>query len=521
VPIEPMVGATPNPSPGRRTKAIALSIAGAIVLLVAISLIAVSRSLPEHARQWMLTALQERYGSDVQVAKLDVTVFPRIQVTGEKLVLRLKDRPDAPPLITIEKFSADSGLLGLLRRRPDHVRLEGLRIDMLPRGEYAQNKGNGKPSKHAGFVAGEIDADGTVLTIHPKDAWKKPLVYEIRQLHMNGAANDSLSFHATLTNATPPGQIQSTGSFGPWDKDDPGGTPVSGDYTFQNADLSVFKGIAGTLSSNGDYHGSLNGIHVEGTTDTPNFSLKEAGNPVHLTSKFKALVDGTKGNVSLQPVTAQFVHSVVTARGDVTGTPGVQGRTVSLDTTMPNGRLEDVLLLGVKGRPLMNGTVNFQAKLVIPPGDVEIDRKLKLNGAFQVASVHFSRLNIQETINKLSHRGQGRPEESSASNVASDFKGQFALDHGVMTFHNLSFRVPGILIAMDGTYGLLDGSLDFHGTASLQAKLSQTTTGIKSVLLKAVDRFFEKKNGGAVIPFKVEGTRENPRFGLDLHRKNK
>ena len=44
------------------------------------------------------------------------------------------------------------------------------------------------------------------------------------------------------------------------------------------------------------------------------------------------------------------------------------------------------------------------------------------------------------------------------------------------------------------------------GTASLQAKLSQTTTGIKSFFLKALDPFFEKKNAGAVIPIHIGGT---------------
>jgi hypothetical protein len=139
-----------------------------------------------------------------------------------------------------------------------------------------------------------------------------------------------MSFRATLINAKPPGEIQSTGKFGPWQAHEPGLTPVSGRYTFQNADLSVFRGIAGVLSSEGSYQGVLDHISLEGRTDTPDFSVRVSGHPVHLTTQFKAVVDGTGGNRLLAPVNAQFGHSAVSAWGSVEGEPGVKGKTVSL-----------------------------------------------------------------------------------------------------------------------------------------------------------------------------------------------
>ncbi len=44
------------------------------------------------------------------------------------------------------------------------------------------------------------------------------------------------------------------------------------------------------------------------------------------------------------------------------------------------------------------------------------------------------------------------------------------------------------------------------------------TTGIKSFFLKIVDPIFAKNGAGAVIPFKVAGTQEQPKFGLDKGR---
>jgi hypothetical protein len=73
-------------------------------------------------------------------------------------------------------------------------------------------------------------------------------------------------------------------------------------------------------------------------------------------------------------------------------------------------------------------------------------------------------------------------------------------------------------VELAGTYGLRDEKLDFHGTLRLNAKLSQVTTGFKSFLLKPFDPFF-RKNGVTVLLIKVTGTREQPSFGLEFHRR--
>ncbi len=164
----------------------------------------------------------------------------------------------------------------------------------------------------------------------------------------------------------------------------------------------------------------------------------------------------------------------------------------------------------------MSGAVSFQAKLEIPPGDVDVSQKMKLDGKFKIASAHFSELNVQEKVNKLSHGGKGEPETPPTDTVASDFSGQFKLANGVMAFQDLSFRVPGVSVTLTGRYGLADEQMDFHGSAKLEAKLSQTTTGFKSFLLKAVDPFFHKKDAGSVIPIRISGDPDKPSFGLDL-----
>ena len=52
----------------------------------------------------------------------------------------------------------------------------------------------------------------------------------------------------------------------------------------------------------------------------------------------------------------------------------------------------------------------------------------------------------------------------------------------------------------------------------LDAPLSQTTTGFKSVLLRLVDPLFRRRGVGTVLPISVTGTVDEPSFNLDKKR---
>jgi uncharacterized protein involved in outer membrane biogenesis len=197
-----------------------------------------------------------------------VRLFPSVTIVGEDVVLRRRGQTDLPPLISMSRFSAQASLWGLFRKptRISSVRLEGLRIEVPPRRRHAgeqraadddpvyESSFEDKPDnpaeepKRPEFVIDEIVADGTVLRTLPRKSGKLPLEYEIQKLRLFGAgSSESMEFRAVLRNAKPPGDIQSNGRFGPWNRTDPGDTPVSGSYDFRNADLSVFKGISGIL----------------------------------------------------------------------------------------------------------------------------------------------------------------------------------------------------------------------------------------------------------------------------------
>jgi hypothetical protein len=89
----------------------------------------------------------------------------------------------------------------------------------------------------------------------------------------------------------------------------------------------------------------------------------------------------------------------------------------------------------------------------------------------------------------------------------------------VIDLQNLVFSIEGATLMLDGTYSIRPQTLDFSGQLRLHAKLSQLTTGVKSLLLKPVDPFYEKKGAGAVIPVTITGTRDEPTIGVTVFHK--
>jgi hypothetical protein len=125
-----------------------------------------------------------------------------------------------------------------------------------------------------------------------------------------------LTYHLKVRNPEPPGEVTTSGKFGVWNKIDPGQTPISGEYKFEQADLGVYHGIAGRLSSMGEFGGTLGHIDISGTTDTPDFEVKSGKHPVKLVTEFSAYVDGTHGDTFLKRVDAHFFENPHRSAGE-------------------------------------------------------------------------------------------------------------------------------------------------------------------------------------------------------------
>jgi hypothetical protein len=525
-----------------------------LILVAAVSAVAVaglaiaglilSRRAEPYIRQQAIEYLEHRFNADVELASLEVhmpskSVFEMLwtrgkgaiaDVEGTGLQLRLRGRPDEPVFFKLAKFrfGVDLGLLLASPRMVPWVQLDGVEINVPPKGARPRiaggepNDSDSSDGKSDSVIIDQIEVTNAKLNILPRDKSKTPLHFDIQRVHLQSAGTRvAMKYDAVLTNPKPPGQINSKGSFGPWNAADPGDTALDGEYLFQKADLSVFKGIAGILRSTGKFRGTLSSIDVEGEATVPDFRLKRANNPVPLKTRFQVKVDGTNGNTTLQPVVARLGVTDFTTSGGIVKHERDSRRTISLEAHMPNGQLADVLRLAMKGEPFMEGIISLDTKVDVPPLSGKVKEKLMLDGRFTISQGKIRKSHIQEKIDGLSRRGQGQPSNREIDEVLSNIVGVFKMQEEVIQFDSLSFAVPGAAIGLEGSYDLGQDAIDFRGALKLNAKVSETMSGWKRWILKPVDPFFAKNGAGTFLRIKIQGTKDDPKFGLDRGGGNK
>jgi hypothetical protein len=506
-------------------RAIRWSVIAVATALVILTIAASAGSRTETLRRLVVETLAERLDSDVELQSFSVDTFPTVDVRGSGLVIRLKGRTGVPPLVQIRSFTISGGILGLISRprRFRTVMVEGLEINIPPGGASLKGAGGTAANPESGsgsspILVERLVSNDALLRLIPRREGKRPREFAIHRLTMSGVGvEERMPFEAELTNPLPRGLIRTEGRFGPWNRGNPGGTTLDGKYSFEKADLSTIKGIAGILTSTGEFGGQLERIQVKGETRTPDFRLKLSDKAVPLTTRFEAVVDGTDGDTYLNSVDAKLASSAIAASGAVVGTPGVRGRTVQLKVEVTEGQIEDFLALAVKAdRPVMTGRIALHTDFLLPPGPDDVVEKLRLDGEFDLSAARFSDPGVREKFAEMSQRAKGA-SGSPAQDVMSDVEGRFKLARGILALTPVRFQIPGALVQLKGTYGLQSEALEFDGTLRMQATISEAAGGgVKSTLLKMVDPLFKKPGAGAVVPIRVRGTRQEPRFGLDV-----
>ena len=70
----------------------------------------------EWVRDRVVSALNERFASQVELGSLQLSLLPRPRASGTGLVFRQNGRTDVPPLVTVGSFDASASIAGLLGR---------------------------------------------------------------------------------------------------------------------------------------------------------------------------------------------------------------------------------------------------------------------------------------------------------------------------------------------------------------------------------------------------------------------
>ncbi|MGA7218061.1 MAG: hypothetical protein WBX38_07095, partial [Candidatus Sulfotelmatobacter sp.] len=284
--------------------------------------------------------LEEASGSKVRVQAFHRKYFPSPGCVIEGVEFDHGSN-SGTPLITIRKLTIRGSYVGVILRRVSSITAEGLRIVIPPFGSGETFRAT--PSK---ITIDEIVANDALLEFALRKPDTPPLRFEIHEIALHNVGwNGPLSYRVKVKIPEPPGEIAAEGNFGVWNINEAGETPVSGEYKFDHADLSVYGGIAGTLSSAGKFSGTLRHIDIFGTTNTPDFEVQSGGHPVQLIADFTAYVDATHGDTFLKHVDAHFGRTHVVAEGSIAESPEGHGKAAIIDLYAQNGRIEDMLML--------------------------------------------------------------------------------------------------------------------------------------------------------------------------------
>jgi hypothetical protein len=470
-------------------------------------------------------ALEDRFARDVKIATFRKTYFPPGCV-AEGVEFQHRKRKNLPPLITVQRLSIRSGYSNFLRihDRVDNVQVAGLHVIVPPKDPSGSHEvfplTQSTTTPGDTLNIGEISTDNAVLEFISKEPGQDRFSLTIDHLILDNVGESGpLAFHVRFKNTKPPGEIRSDGQMGPWNDEDPGGTQVSGSYTYEHVTLGVFEGIAGTLSSTGKFGGTLGHIDAQGSVDVPDFKISGSSHAVHLSSNYRADIDGTNGDTHLTEVQTQFGKTVVISQGDVMGRPGQHGKTVRLAMNVSQGRVEDLLnLVSASARPAETGDVQLRAKIEVPPGPQGFLTRLRSDGDFGIGGARFTNVRVQTPINRLAESAHGESkgqEESNPATVLSNLKGHVSAAGGVARLSNISFSEPGTTAEVEGTFNLLNSGLNLRGVLRTSGKLPDTTSGFKALVLKALGPFLKKKSL-TVVPFTITGTAHDPAFALDL-----
>jgi hypothetical protein len=450
----------------------------------------------------------------VGIARFDMQFFPNPGYIAENVSFSRNSDIGTPPLARIKKLTCRASWFAILSlaHRIDRMDLNGLDVS-IP--DHVPPPIHKHPGGKIATTVTDLFASGAVLTIAPKQKGSPPERFDFPQLHLSSLARDkAIGLHVTTLNSHLVGRAEVVGSVGPLRLNDLNGTNLAGAFRLTNLDLASYKVVAGLVSAEGRFQGTLGRTEVAGHAVIPDFEVTRSHHSQRLTAEYRLLVNGIRGDVTINSVTAHFLNSTLVGHGSITGR---QGKTTVLDIDTHPAPIQDLLRLFVRSDPApLDGSLSMHAHIVMPPGHETFLKRVQIDGNFRIANGIFTRKETQQKVDELSARARGLKDHVPPGQVVSDVRSSVRLRNEVAKLSDAFFAVPGAIAIGGGTYNLADEAIDLRGKLAMQASLSKAATGVKSILAIPLDPFFKKGHAGAVLPVRMTGTYSHPAFKMSL-----
>jgi len=477
-------------------------------------------------------ALEALSGRKVTIGGFRKTYFPPGFVATNVHFLR-HNHPASPAMATVTKLVVKDGWGEILTFRHYIPRIDVYETHILipPRGLSKDGQHHTlvppltKAAAKRNLEIRSVCFHGAIVEFLPGQGSTEPFRIPIRELTLTRIdADKPFGFEGVVENPLPRGDVYEKGTFGPWNSDDPSRTPVAGMFLYQDARLHDVPGITGTMRTEGLFSGTLDRIEVEGAATVPDFRVLRSLHTASLTTKYRAGVDATNGDVELRQMDTTFGHTTVSAQGRVSGVPHRKGRFAALQVRVNGGRVEDLADMFTHSKlASMTGTISLRSTIELPPGDEPFLRRLHMAGHFETVGDQFRNPKTQGLLNRLAESGKGetkKEKNGDSRTVQSAMKSQVVVRGGVARISGLMLTAPETAARMDGTFDLISKDVDLKGTLKTDGKLSDTQTGFKSFAVKIITPFL-KKHGSTVVPFEIKGKIGDLSTKLDLGAKRR
>jgi hypothetical protein len=490
-----------------------LTIVGAGSLL-AIAVVFISANWP-YRHQKIKPMLEDMLASEVTFSDYHRTYWPNPGFVATGITMRRKSAPDLPPLGHVDTLVVEGRWpdLFFLRRRLQLVDITGLHI-VIPALGSEENRKDFPPGSSKDFDGPDTMIERLVMHKSLLDVMRTngqrysfPLKQlEIRNLHHG----EAMTWAVDMQNAMPRGRIRARGSMGPIKGEKFIDTPVSGNFAFTEINLHDVGEIGGQLDSRGVFKGTLNSMKVEASGISKDFRVTD-GKPTAVEGTIQAILRASDARLEVQSIDLKVRNTEVHAAGTIHG----NNKATNLDIKVEDGRAEDLMRPFIHNDVPISGRVSLKSHAYLgPPGDGFME-KLRMTADLKVPAEELTDKKTERSLSAFSERAQGKQKNTGleadpkapppGSDVLSSLSGPVDLKDGTVYTRHMTFRVPGAVATLAGTFRFSDERAHMTGKLKMDTDISHATTGFKSFLLKPLAPFFAKKNAGAVISIAVTG----------------
>ena len=524
VPESPIVRTPESHGPQRRRAWIVASAASTAVALLLAGWYVADRYWPYRYRN-VKPVLESVLASQITISEYHRTYFPQPGFVAEGLILRRTSAPDLPPVGSTGKLIVRgrwSDLL-LLRNRIQLVDVIDLHVVVPPVGSRANHE-DFPPGASADFAGPSTMVEEFRIHRARLDIQRTNgglYSFPINNLVIrNLQQGQAISYTVDMQNATPAGHIVANGSFGPLDPKNLGATPVSGDFTFTQVQLSQIGELHGTLSASDHFQGTLAAISGAATTSVPDFAVNN-GRPTSLSGAINFTINALNRDIQLQNIALKTGDSTVQARGVIVG---AGAKTTNLDFSVTRGRIQDLLHPFLRGASPLAGPVSLGGHATLLPAQngASFLQRLQITAALTAPAETMTNHATEQSLTAFSHRAAGNPPKPAVNDapaeadVLSSISGHASLTNGVASTRDLRVQFPGASTTLAGTWNLHSTAAHLTGDLKMDTDISHVTTGFKSLLLKPLAPFFKRGKSGAVIPVAFTGASGNYKVSQNI-----